>query len=40
MEEWSNDLVVKTLGSQFRGPRSKPLGGSNVNSAFHPSEVD
>ena len=24
---WSNDLVVKVLDSQFRGPCSKPLGG-------------
>ena len=34
-------LVVKTLDSQSRGgPCSKPLGGSKVDSAFHPSEVD
>ena len=38
---WSNGLVVKVLDSQSRGPIfKKPLGGSKVNSAFHPSEVD
>ena len=42
---WSNGLVVKALYSQSRGPVSrgpcsKPLGGSKVDSAFHPSEVD
>ena len=33
-------LVVKTLDSQSRAPCLKPLGGSKVDSAFHPSEVD
>ena len=34
-------LVVKVLDSESRGPFcSKPLGGSKVDSAFHPSEVD
>ena len=33
-----NGLVVKVLDSQSRGPI--PLGGSKVESAFHPSEVD
>ena len=37
---WSNGLVVKALDSQSRGPVfQKPLGGSKVDSAFHPSEV-
>ena len=37
----SNGLVVKVLDSQSRGPIfKKPLGGSKVNSVFHPSEVD
>ena len=31
--------MVKMLDSQSRGPCLKPLGGSKVNSAFHPSEV-
>ena len=36
-----NGLVVKVLDSQSRGPMfKKPLGGSKVHSAFHPSEVD
>ena len=34
----SNGLVVKALDSQ--SPRSKPLGGSKVDSALHPFEVD
>ena len=35
------DLVVKALDSQSRGPVfKKPVGGSKVDSAFHPSEVD
>ena len=33
-------LAVKALDSQSRGPVLKPLGGSKVDSAFHPSEVD
>ena len=33
-------LVVKALDSQSRVPCSKPLGGSKIDSAFHPSEVD
>ena len=37
---WSNGLVVKELDSQSRVPDSKPLGGSKVDSAFHPPEVD
>ena len=37
---WSYGLVVKVLDSQSRGPISKPLGGSKVDSAFHPSEVN
>ena len=36
----SNGLVVKALDSQSRGPCSKPPGGSKVDSAFHPSEID
>ena len=36
----SNGLAVKALDSQSRVPCSKPLGGSKVDSAFHPSEVD
>ena len=34
------DLEVKTLDSLSRGPVSKPLGRSKVDSAFHPSDVD
>ena len=33
-------LVVKGLDSQSRGPVLKPPGGSKVDSASHPSEVD
>ena len=33
-------LVVKALDSQSRGPCSKPLGGSKVDSVFHHAEVD
>ena len=33
-------LVVKVLDSQSRVLCSKPLGGSTVNSAFHPFKVD
>ena len=40
-------LALNLPGSQwfgngliFRGPCSKPLGGSKVDSAFHPSKVD
>ena len=36
----SNDLVIKVLDSNPGIPGSKPLGGSKVNSAGHPSEVD
>ena len=32
--------MVKGLDSQSRGLWFKTLGGSKVNSAFHPSEVD
>ena len=34
---WSNDLVIKVLGSQSRRHVFKPLGGSKVDSAFHSS---
>ena len=37
---WSDRLVVKALDSQSRVPCSKTLGGSKVDSAFHPFEVD
>ena len=36
----SNDLVVKVLDPNPGIPDSKTLGGSKVNSAVHPSEVD
>ena len=37
---WTNGQVVKVLDSHSRGvPCSKPLGGSKVDSAFHPSKV-
>ena len=36
----NNGLVVKVLDSQSRSLMVKALGGSKVNSAFHPSEVD
>ena len=36
----SDGLVVKALDIQFGVPCSNPLGGSMVNSAFQPSEVD
>ena len=39
-KQWSNGLVVKAPGSRSRGPVSKPLCGSKVDTAFHPSEVD
>ena len=32
--------MVKVLDSQSRDPCSRPLGGSKVDSVFHPSEVD
>ena len=32
--------MVKALDSQSRGPMFKTLGGSKVDSAVHPSEVD
>ena len=38
--QWSNGLVVKVLESQSRDQCSKPLGGSKVDSAFHPAKVD
>ena len=37
---WSNGLMVKVLDFQSKGPCTKLLGGSKVNSAFHPSKVD
>ena len=39
---WSNGLLVKVLDSQSREgfPCSKPLHGTKVNSAYHPSKVD
>ena len=40
MEQWSNGLVVKVLDSNPGVPFSKPLGGSKVDSAFHPSAVN
>ena len=41
LKKLSNGLVVKALDSQSRGPVfKKSLGGSKVDSAFHPSEVD
>ena len=37
----SNGLAVKTLGSKSRGLMfEKPLGGSKVDSALHPSKVN
>ena len=36
---WDNGLVVKVLDSQHINSCSKPMGGSKVDSAFHPSEV-
>ena len=36
----SNGLVVKALDSRSGAPCSKPLGGSKVESAVHPSDVD
>ena len=33
-------LVVKALDCQSRGPVFKTTGGSKVDSAFHPSEVE
>ena len=38
--QWSNGLVVKVLDSNPGVLCSKPLGGSKVDSDFHPSEVD
>ena len=35
-----NGLVVKVLDSQSTVPCSKPLGGSKVDSAFHPFKVN
>ena len=32
--------MVKMIDSQLRRPVFKPLGGSTVDSAFHPSEID
>ena len=37
---WSNGIVVRALDSQSRDPRFKTTGGSKVDSAFQPSEVD
>ena len=34
-----NGLLLKVLDSQSRGPSSKPLDGSKVDSAFHSFEV-
>ena len=34
----SNGLVVKVFASQSRVSGLKPLGGSKVNSAVHPSD--
>ena len=31
---------LKVLDSQSWGPVFKPMGGSRVNSTFHPSKVD
>ena len=36
----ANCLVVKALDSNPGVSLSKPLSGSKVNSAFHPSEVN
>ena len=36
----SNGLVVKALDPNPGVLCSKPLGGSKVDSAFHPSKVD
>ena len=38
--QWSNGLVVTVLDSQSRVRCSKPLGGSKVDSAFHPSKFN
>ena len=38
--DYFNGLVVKALNSQSGIPYSKPLGGSKVSSAFHPSDID
>ena len=32
--------MVKMIDSQLRRPVFKPRGGSTVDSAFHPSEID
>ena len=40
LKQWSNSLVVKMLIHNPGVPYSKPLGGSKVDSVFHPSEVD
>ena len=37
---WSNGLVVKALIPNPRVLFSKPLGGSKVDLAFHPFDVD
>ena len=43
-EQWGNGLEVKALDSQYSSNPgvccSKPLVGSKVDSAFHPSKVD
>ena len=36
----NNGLAVRALDSQSRDPVFKPLGGSKVDSAFHPSDID
>ena len=36
---WKNGLVVRTLIPNSKIVRSKPLGGSKVDSAFHTSKV-
>ena len=40
LQQWSNSLVVKMLIHNPGVPYSKPLGGSKVDSVFHPSEVE
>ena len=38
-EQWPSDYSAR-YSSQVSCLNSKPLGGSYVDSAFHPSEVD
>lgn len=40
MVQWCNGLEVQVLDSQFRGLMFKTLGGTKVDSAFYPSEVN